>query len=232
MASGSTGLHLANRATQLLRSERMNPPELEKPESLETETGRQETKDRARIQNWGNSTADRRLSCRHRTYLFLSWCGGLSMPIYLDADACPVKDEVYRVARRYLIKVYVVANAPLRVPSEELIELVVVRGGFDIADDWIAERIGQGDIAITTDIPLADRCLRRGARVLGPKGLEFTEDAIGDALATRALLDMLRQSGEFGGGPAPFTKSDRSRFLAKLDETVHAIRRDLHKRDR
>jgi len=154
------------------------------------------------------------------------------MPIYLDADACPVKQEVYRVARRYVIKVYVVANAPLRVPSEDLIELVVVRGGFDVADDWIAERVGRGDIAITTDIPLADRCLRRGARVLGPKGLEFTEDAIGNALATRALLDMLRQAGDFGGGPAPFTKSDRSRFLAKLDETVHAIRRDLRKRDR
>jgi uncharacterized protein len=154
------------------------------------------------------------------------------MPIYLDADACPVKEEVYRVARRYLIKVYVVANAPLQVPREELIELVVVRGGFNAADDWIAERVAQGDIAITTDIPLADRCLRRGARVLGPKGLEFTEDAIGDALATRALLDMLRQSGAFGGGPAPFTKSDRSRFLAKLDETIHAIRRDLHQKDR
>jgi len=154
------------------------------------------------------------------------------MHIYLDADACPVKQEVYRVARRYVIKVYVVANAPLRVPSEDLIELVVVRGGFDAADNWIVAAIGEGDIAITADIPLADRCLRRGARVLGPKGLEFTEDAIGNALATRALLDMLRQAGDFGGGPAPFTKSDRSRFLAKLDETVHAIRRDLRKRDR
>jgi uncharacterized protein YaiI (UPF0178 family) len=110
-----------------------------------------------------------------------------------------------------------------------LIELIVVKGGFDAADDWIADRIGPGDIAITADIPLADRCLRRSARVLGPKGHEFTEDAIGNALATRALLDMLRQSGEFGGGPAPFTKSDRSRFLAKLDETIHAIRRDRRK---
>jgi len=151
------------------------------------------------------------------------------MSIYVDADACPVKEEVYRVARRYAIKVYVVANAPIRVPAEELIERVVVRGGLDVADDWIAERIGPGDIAITTDIPLADRCLRRGARVLGPKGLAFTEETIGDAVATRALLDMLRQSGEFGGGPAPFTRSDRSRFLSKLDETIHAIRRDLRK---
>jgi len=149
------------------------------------------------------------------------------MSIYVDADACPVKEEVYRVARRYGIKVYVVANAPLRVPADLLIELVVVRGGFDAADNWIVAAIGAGDIAITADIPLADRCLRRGARVLGMKGTEFTEDAIGDVVATRALLDMLRQSGEFGGGPAPFAKSDRSRFLSKLDDTIHAIRRGL-----
>jgi uncharacterized protein len=152
------------------------------------------------------------------------------MSIYLDADACPVKEEVYRVARRYEIKVNVVANCPLRVPNDDLIELVVVKGGLDVADDWIAERIEPGDIAITTDIPLAARCLQRGARVLGPKGIEFTEDGIGSALATRGLLDMLRQSGEFTGGPAPFTKSDRSRFLAKLDETIHAVRRDQRKR--
>jgi hypothetical protein len=148
------------------------------------------------------------------------------MPIYIDADACPVKEEVYKVARRYGIKVFVVSNSPIRVPREELIELVEVKGGFDVADDWIAERAGAGDIAVTSDIPLADRCLRRGARVIGPKGLEFTEDAIGNALATRALLDMLRQSGEFGGGPSPFAKADRSRFLSKLDELVHAARRD------
>ena len=147
------------------------------------------------------------------------------MPIYVDADACPVKDEVYRVARRHGVKVYVVANAPLRVPAEDLIELVVVRGGFDAADDWIAAHAGTGDVAITSDIPLADRCLKAGARVLGPKGNAFSEDSIGEALATRALLDMLRQSGSYGGGPAPFAKADRSRFLAKLDETLHAVRR-------
>ncbi len=147
------------------------------------------------------------------------------MPIYVDADACPVKEEVYRVARRHNVKVCVVANASIRVPAEELIEGVLVKGGFDAADDWIVERIGEGDVAITTDIPLAGRCLEKGAKVLGPKGNVFTEDAIGEALATRALLDMLRQSGEFGGGPAPFAKADRSRFLAKLDETLHAIRR-------
>ena len=147
------------------------------------------------------------------------------MPLYIDADACPVKEEVYRVARRYAVKVFVVANAPIRVPREDLMELVVVPGGFDAADDRIVESVAAGDIVITADIPLADRCLRAGARVLGPKGEEFTEDAIGDALATRALLDMLRQSGEFGGGPAPFAKADRSRFLGKLDELIHAVRR-------
>ena len=148
------------------------------------------------------------------------------MPVYVDADACPVKDEIYRVARRHGVKVYVVANAPLRVPADDLIELVVVPGGFDVADDWIAERVGPGDVTVTADIPLADRCLQKGSRALGPKGHPFTEDSMGEALATRALLDMLRQSGQFGGGPAPFAKADRSRFLAKLDETLHAVRRD------
>ena len=147
------------------------------------------------------------------------------MPIYIDADACPVKEEIYRVARRYGIKVLVVANAPIRVPGDDLIELVVVRGGFDAADDRIVECVAAGDIVVTSDIPLADRCIRSGARVLTPKGIEFTEDAIGEALATRALLDMLRQSGEIGGGPAPFARADRSRFLGKLDELIHAVRR-------
>ena len=147
------------------------------------------------------------------------------MAIYVDADACPVKNEVYQVARRYAINVYVVANSSMWVPREDLIELVVVKGGFDVADDWIVERVGTGDVAITSDIPLAERCLRLGARVLGPKGHPFNEDSIGDAMATRALLDMLRQSGEFGGGPAPFTKVDRSRFLSKLDETLQAVLR-------
>ena len=149
------------------------------------------------------------------------------MSIYVDADACPVKEEIYRVARRYGTKVFVIANSPMRVPQEENFEFVGVSGGFDVADDWIAERARTGDIVITADIPLAGRCLQQGARVLGPTGLEFTEDAIGDALATRALLDMLRQCGDFRGGPSPFARSDRSRFLSKLDELVHAARRDL-----
>lgn len=151
------------------------------------------------------------------------------MSIYVDADACPVKDEIYRVARRHAIKVFVVSNSPLRVPQEEIFEFVGVSGGFDVADDWIAERARTGDIVITADIPLAGRCLPQGARVLGPTGLEFTEEAIGDALATRALLDMLRQSGDFRGGPSRFARSDRSRFLSKLDELVHAARRDGRK---
>jgi len=151
------------------------------------------------------------------------------MSIYVDADACPVKEEVYRVARRYSAKVFVVANSIMKVPTEEFVELIVVKGGFDAADDWIAERIDRGDIAITSDIPLAERCLIRGARVIGPKGTLFTDDSIGHALATRALHDMLRQSGEFGGGPSAFSKADRSRFLAKLDEMIHAAKRDLRK---
>ncbi len=149
------------------------------------------------------------------------------MSIYVDADACPVKEETYRVARRSGTKVFVIANSPMRVPQEENFEFVGVSGGFDVADDWIAERARTGDIVITADIPLAGRCLQQGARVLGPTGLEFTEDAIGDALATRALLDMLRQSGDFRGGPSTFARSDRSRFLSKLDELVHVVRRDL-----
>ena len=152
------------------------------------------------------------------------------MPIYVDADACPVKEEVYRVARRHGVKVFIVSNASMRTPTDELVEMVVVRGGFDSADDWIVERIGRGDLAITTDIPLADRCLQKGAKVLGPKGHFFNEDDIGEALATRALHDMLRQGGEFNGGPAPFAKTDRSRFLAKLDEALHAIHRESKSR--
>jgi uncharacterized protein YaiI (UPF0178 family) len=148
------------------------------------------------------------------------------MAIYIDADACPVKDEVYRVARRHGERVLVVANAPLRVPQDDSIELVVVRGGFEVADDWIAEQVGPGDLVITADIPLADRSLKAGARALGPKGYPFNEDSIGEALATRALLDQLRQAGQYGGGPAPFAKADRSRFLGKLDEFLVAIKKE------
>ena len=147
------------------------------------------------------------------------------MKIYVDADACPVKEEVYRVARRYEVPVFVVANSGLFVPARAGIERVVVRGGLDVADDWIAERIEADDLCITADIPLADRCLRRGATVLNQRGSAFTEDDIGEALATRELLDSLRQTGQIMGGPAPFGPRDRSRFLGKLDDAIPAIRR-------
>ena len=144
--------------------------------------------------------------------------------IFVDADACPVKEETYRVARRYQRMVKVVANAPLRVPAEPLVELVVCPG-FGAADDWIAEQAGRGDIVITADIPLAARCLEKEARVLGPKGQPFTENDIGSALAMRELMEGLRQGGTVTGGPDPMTPKDRSRFLAKLDEIINAVRR-------
>jgi uncharacterized protein len=145
------------------------------------------------------------------------------LTIYVDADACPVKDEVYRVARRYGMRVAVVANAPLRVPTDGLVESVVCPG-FGAADDWIAERAGPGDVVVTADISLAARCLAKGARVLDPKGRPFTDNLIGSALAMRDLTDGLRQGGVVTGGPAPMTPKDRSRFLSKLDELVNAVR--------
>ncbi len=144
--------------------------------------------------------------------------------IYVDADACPVKDEVYKVARRYGLQVAVVANAPLRVPADPLIELVV-RPGFGAADDWIAEQAGPGAVVVTADVPLAARCLAKGALALGPKGHRWTDRDIGNALATRDLMEGLRRCGVRTGGPAPMTPKDRSRFLSKLDEAVNAVRR-------
>jgi len=146
--------------------------------------------------------------------------------IYIDADGCPVKEETYKVARRYGIPVRVVANRRTGVPESPLIEAVVVGGGFDAADDWIAERASPGDIVVTADIPLASRCLEKGARALGTKGKPFTDDSIGGALAARDLSQQLRESGVFTGGPAPMSRKDRSRFLSKLDELVNAIRRE------
>lgn len=144
------------------------------------------------------------------------------LTVYLDA--CPVKAEAYRVARRYGLRVAVVANAPLRVPADPLVELVV-RPGFGAADDWIAAQAGEGDVVVTADVPLAARCLAQGARVLSPKGRPFTDHDIGAVLATRDLLDELRQGGAVTGGPAPMTPRDRSRFLSKLDEVISAVRR-------
>jgi uncharacterized protein YaiI (UPF0178 family) len=142
--------------------------------------------------------------------------------IFVDADGCPVKEEVYRVARRHGVRVTLVAETWMRTPDDEGFELVVVKGDFDAADDWIVEHVAEGDIVVTGDIPLADRCLRLDARVLGVRGREFTEDSIGEAMASRELLSELRDMGVQSGGPRPFDKRDRSRFLQKLDEMLHA----------
>ncbi|MEK0084547.1 YaiI/YqxD family protein [Geminicoccaceae bacterium SYSU G07066] len=147
------------------------------------------------------------------------------LEIYVDGDACPVKDEVYRVAGRYGLQVKVVANGWLRVPESPLIERVTVSGGLDRADDWIVEHVGPGDIAITADVPLASRCIKQGARVIAPTGRAFTEASIGNDLATRNLMTELRDTGQIRGGGRPFTKEDRSRFLQTLDAAVQAIRR-------
>ena len=150
------------------------------------------------------------------------------LDIYVDADGCPVKNEVYRVAERYGLRVYLVANAWMRVPDRDRVELVLVGAGLDVADDWIVEHVAENDIVIAGDIPLADRCIKRGARVLSPRGRVFTEDSIGGALATRDLLSHLRELGTVTGGPAPFDKRDRSQFLQRLDEIIQAIRRQNH----
>lgn len=147
------------------------------------------------------------------------------LDIYVDADACPVKEETYRVAKRYDLKVFLVSNSWMRSPSEGRVELVLVDDGFDAADDWMVEHATVDDIVVTADIPLAARCLAKGARVLDAKGKEFKEDSIGSALASRELLSMLRDMGEMTGGPAPLEKKDRSRYLGRLDEVIQAIRR-------
>lgn len=148
------------------------------------------------------------------------------MNIYVDADGCAVKNEVYKVASRYKLKVYLVANKAMATSSEADVEMIVVSGNFDAADDWIAEKIQPRDILITSDILLADRCLKKGARVLGPKGHEFTEDSIGSALAMRELTANLRHMGEKAGGPAPMDKKDRSRFLSSLDQIIQSLKRN------
>ena len=145
--------------------------------------------------------------------------------IFIDADACPVKKEVYRVASRYSLNVTLVANSWMRVPNEVWITLEVVEGGLDVADDWIVEHVQPDDIVITADIPLASRCLKKGARVIGSTGKPFTEDNICQAVATRDLLSGLREAGEITGGPPPLKKHDRSRFLHQLDEVIQSIRR-------
>jgi uncharacterized protein YaiI (UPF0178 family) len=140
--------------------------------------------------------------------------------VYVDADACPVKQETYRVAERHRLHVYVVSNSGVAVPREAWIERVVVPAGPDAADDWIAERVGAGDVVVTADIPLAARCVKAGAAVIAPNGKAFTEDSIGMALATRNLMDSLRSAGETTGGPKPFSPRDRSAYLSALDRAV------------
>lgn len=145
--------------------------------------------------------------------------------IFVDADGCPVKAEVYKVAQRHNLKVILVANKAFSIPLNQLFELKVVPGEFDAADDWIVENILANDIAVTGDIPLADRCLKKGAFVLGHKGHEFTPDNIGDTMASREIQTLLRQMGQ-SGGPTAMTKTDRSKFLAKLDQMVHSAKRN------
>jgi hypothetical protein len=152
------------------------------------------------------------------------WSGGL-LEIFVDADGCPVKEEVYRVARRYGLKVYLVANSWMRAPEGEWLRQITVGPEPDAADQWILEHVGVDDIVITGDIPLAHGCVHKGAKVLGLKGRPFTEENIGGVLATRDLLKELRDLGARTRGPDPFAKQDRSRFLQQLDEMIQEIRR-------
>jgi uncharacterized protein len=145
--------------------------------------------------------------------------------IYIDADACPVKDEIYRVAARHSLPVSVVAGNFIRVPQNPLIERIAAGSGMDAADDWIAERAGKGDIVITSDIPLASRCVKAGAEVIAPNGKPFTEESIGMTLAVRNLMTDLRSSGEVTSGPKSFASRDRSAFLSALDQALRRIQR-------
>ena len=145
--------------------------------------------------------------------------------IYIDADSCPVKDEVYKVAARYGLKTFVVSNAFIQIPKSPLIERMIVDAGPDIADDWIAERAVAGDIVVTNDIPLAGRVLENDAAAIAPNGRPFTRDSIGSALAQRAIMEHIRSTGEITGGPRPFAAADRSRFLQALVEAIQKFRR-------
>ena len=145
--------------------------------------------------------------------------------IYVDADACPVKDEIYRVAIRLGVPVSVVAGNFIRVPQDPLIERVAAGSGMDAADDWIAERARSGDVVITSDIPLASRCVKLGADVIAPNGKPFSEESIGMTLAMRNLMTDLRSSGEITGGPKSFSPRDRSAFISALDQTIRRIQR-------
>jgi uncharacterized protein YaiI (UPF0178 family) len=140
--------------------------------------------------------------------------------IYIDADACPVKDEVYKVAERYKLKSFVVSNSFIQIPKSPLIARMIVDAGPDIADDWIAEQAVAGDVVITNDIPLAGRVLEKGAHAIAPNGRPFTPDSIGAALAQRAIMEHIRSTGEITGGPPPFSNANRSQFLQTLDQVI------------
>ncbi len=150
--------------------------------------------------------------------------------VYIDADACPVKQEAYRVAERHALKgtalkVLVVTNSPIAVPRDEFVQRIVVGAGMDEADNWIAERASRGDIVITADVPLASRCVKAGAEVIAPNGRAFTKDSIGMTLATRNLMDSLRSAGAITSGPKPFSPRDRSAFLSALDQAIVRLAR-------
>jgi uncharacterized protein YaiI (UPF0178 family) len=145
--------------------------------------------------------------------------------IYIDADGCPVKDETFKVASRYKIQVFVVANRYQNIPIDPLIEMKVVSGGFDAADQWIVEQVTASDIVVTSDILLAELCVKKKTRVLNPKGAEFTEDNIGMAVANRELMQNLRHMGERAGGPSAMDKKARSQFLGTLDQIIQSLRR-------
>ncbi len=145
--------------------------------------------------------------------------------IYVDSDACPVKPEVMRVAKRYGLAVTFVSNTWMRLPEDWGAKMIVVEGQFDAADDWIVEHVVANDVVVTADIPLAHRCIKAGARVIGPKGQLYTDLNIGNVLATRDLLHVLRGGGDNMGGPAPFQKEDRSRFLQELDQIIQDIKK-------
>ena len=149
----------------------------------------------------------------------------MPLHIYVDADACPVKDEIYKVALRREVAVTIVSNSPIRIPIHPLLARIVVGAGFDEADDWIAERADMASVVVTGDILLADRCLKAGAQVLAPNGKPFTAASIGNAIAVRAIMADLRAGGDAIGGPPPFAKTDRSRFLSALDETLGRLLR-------
>jgi len=146
--------------------------------------------------------------------------------IYVDADASPVKNEAVRVAKRYGLKIYFVSNSTMKAPQDASVEMIVVNDNLDAADDWIVEHITEKDVVVTADIPLASRCLKKGARALDPKGRVFTEDSIGEVLANRDIMTFLRDLGNMTGGSPPYSKQDRSRFLQRLDDLIHAIRKN------